>query len=172
MEKQRLTPLGIFVLLLPGIAVAYFSTSPRYVFKHSNESGLAISLKHTTKRKHPCTDEERAEYLAKIRNLKHSRNVGAQCGSRERFPMDIKVDLDGAEIWKKEITPSGLSKDSVIYVFEKFFLTPGRHRLDVAIRDSGGDKDHYDYRYDGIVDFGLGKLTMVGFNGTAITLHQ
>ena len=168
MGKERLTVLGIILLILPGLVAAYFSTSPHYTFRHSNESGFTVSFKHTTKRKHECTEKERAEYVAGFRNLKAAQKATVKCGSRERFPLALRIVVDGREILKKEAPPAGLRKDSAMFIYERFYLVPALHHVEVHMDDAcGGADGKYAFNYAGEIPFEQGGLVVIDFDGAS-----
>lgn len=164
MNNNRMSIIGVILLAVPAVATAYFANAPRYLFRDSTQSALVLTFKHTSHRVHECSEDEKTAYVAGIHNLTHSRNAAVQCGSRERNPVGIRIVMDGKEMAGKEITPLGWRHDSAVFVFEKFIIPPGEHRMELALRDSGKTGADYDYRYEGMVRLEPGKIVVVDFN--------
>lgn len=169
MRIQGLSIPAIAILALAAAPIPYFATEPGYTFRHWDESALVISFKHTGKRIHICSEEEVAQYVKKIKNLRHSTNAGIQCGSRQRHSVDVTVAIDGVPALSKKIEPSGWQGDTAAFVFQRFYLAPVAHRVGVTMRDGGPDSPPY--VYDGELQFQRGKQIVVDFNGSEFQAH-
>jgi hypothetical protein len=160
---------AILVLALAAAPIPYFATEPSYTFRHWDESALVVSFKHTGKRMHICSEEEVAKYVGKIKNLRHSTNAGIQCGSRQRHSVDVTVAIDGVPTLSKKIEPSGWQGDTAAFVFQRFYLTPAMHRVEVTMRDAGPDSPPF--TFSGGFHFLRGKQTVIDFNGSEFQAH-
>lgn len=169
MKIQGLSIPAIVILFLAAAPIPYFATGPRYTFRHWDESALVVSFKQTGKRLHECTDEEKALYVGKIKNLKHSKNASIQCGSRRRHSVDLTVAIDGKAALARNIAPSGWQGDSAAFIFQRFFLPPATHRIEVTMRDGGPDSPPY--TYSGEIHFEPGKQVVIDFNGSEFLVH-
>ncbi len=161
---------AIVILCLAAAPIPYFATEPRYAFRHRDEAALVVSFKQTGKRLHECTQEEKALYVGKIKNLKHSTNAGIQCGSRRRHSVDVTVAIDGNAVLARKIAPSGWQGDSAAFVFQRFYLTPSTHRIELTMRDGGPDSPPY--AYSGDIHFESGKQVVIDFNGSEFQAHS
>lgn len=168
--KEKVSFWALVVLLAPTAAVWYFSTSPRYTFRHSAQSALVLSFKHATRRIHECGEEERAGFVAGIRNLRHSQNASVQCGSRERFPMELTVAVDRKETLRRERSPSGWKRDSAVFIFERFYVSPSMHLVEISMNDSGGGGGGHDYRFVQNIRFEAGRLVVIYFDGKSFKI--
>ena len=169
MKIQGLSIPAIVILFLAAAPIAYFSTEPRYTFRHWDESALVVSFKQTGKRLHECTPEEAAKYVGKIKNLKHSTNAGIQCGSRRRHSVDLTVAIDGKAALSRKVAPSGWQGDSAAFIFQRFYLPPAAHRVELTMRDGGPDSPPY--TYSGDIRFEPGKQVVIDFNGSEFQAH-
>jgi hypothetical protein len=169
MKIEKLSILALTAMLLASLPVAYFSTAPRYKFRHSDESALVVSFKHAGKKVRVCTPDELANYLLGVRNLKHTGIVGANCGSRKRHSVGLSVVVDGRTILVKELKGSGWSGDGAVFIFEKFFLSPSAHRVEISMRDDG--ENGRPHKYDDVVRFEPGKMVVIDFNGSVFVPH-
>jgi len=168
--REKVSFWAFVVLLAPTAAVWYFSTSPRYTFRHSAQSALVLSFKHATRRIHECGEEESAGFVAGIRNLKHSQNAAVQCGSRERFPLKVRVAIDGKETLRNEKSPSGWKRDSSVFIFERFYVSPARHLVEISMNDSGVGGGGYAYRFGETIRFEPGRLVVIYFDGKSFQI--
>ena len=169
MKIQGLSIPAIINLFLAAAPIPYFATEPRYTFRHHDESALVVSFKQTGKRMHECTREEAAKYVGNIKNLKHSTNAGIQCGSRRRHSIDLTVAIDGTPALSKKVEPSGWQGDSAAFVFQRFFLPPATHMVELTMRDGGPDSPPYTYK--GELRFQPGKQVVIDFNGSEFQAH-
>ncbi len=74
------------------------------------------------------------EELAK---LAPNMRTPLKCG-RERSPVTIEVDLDGAQVYRHVAVPSGLSSDGASAVYQRLQVPAGEHRIAVRLKDSAG----------------------------------
>ena len=58
-----------------------------------------------------------------------------QC-QRERSPVSVEVDLDGAPVFRHVAEPSGLSRDGASTVYHRIPASAGEHRLAVRLKDN------------------------------------
>ena len=73
-----------------------------------------------------------AEELAK---LPPNMRAPMKC-ERERSPVTIEVDLDGATVYRKVAAPSGLSRDGASSVYHRIAVPAGEHRIAVRLKDT------------------------------------
>ena len=57
---------------------------------------------------------------------------------RERSPVTIEVDLDGATVYRHVAVPSGLSRDGASSVYHRLQVPAGEHRIAVRLKDNAG----------------------------------
>ncbi len=170
--KEKISFWALVVLLVPTAALWLFSTSPRYTFSHSDQSALVLSFKHATRRIHECGEDERAGFVAGMKNLRHSQNAAVQCGSRERFPLELRVAVDGKETLRKEKKPSGWKRDSAVFIFERFYVSPAPHLVEISMNDSGGGGGKYAYRFGETIRFEPGRLVVIYFDGKSFQIGR
>jgi len=137
--------------------VGYFSTSPRYQHLRPGEALLRLSFSHPGKIKADCrqrTPEELAKLPANMR-------APLDC-PRERSPVTVRVELDGAELVHETFAPSGLSRDGASTGYRRVPIAAGRHRVRVQFNDDarvGG----FNYERDRIVDAAAGQVVLIDF---------
>lgn len=135
-KDKRLPFGGALMLMTPIVFIYFFSTSPQYTFFQENEAELVVSFKKTTARVHLCDEEELAEFKAEAKSRrKHMRRAGRVCGSRERFPLELVVWVDGKKHMANRYTPPGLRSDGPVFVYERFTIDKGGHEVKISVRD-------------------------------------
>ncbi len=157
---------GIIVLALPVILVLFLSSKPFYEFRGSEGSGLIVAFKAITDKSHICTKEEVEAFLEvqSHNERKHLRRRANACGSRDRVPLGLLVRLDGKVLMDRVYFPSGLRRDGNTFVFKKFFVSAGEHKLEVAIRDTKKGLTEYDHTLSKTVDFKKLKFVVLDFD--------
>lgn len=164
--KTLIPPGGWVVLAAATAFVGFFSSSPAYTFFSDDQAQLAVSFKHTTPRLHPCADEELKTYLADRGDRpRHMQNAKAECGSRERFPLALRITVDGKRLAQKEINASGWRHDNSIFVLERHMVTAGRHEVTVEMGEKGA-AGGYPFRLSGEIDFGPRAVVAIDFKNT------
>ena len=140
--------------------IGYFSKAPAYDYFPSDHALIKLSLSHAGQRIEPCR-ERTAEELAALRpNMRKKM----EC-ARERIPVYVELDLDGAPVFKGASKPSGLSKDGSSQFYEKVAMPAGVHRLAVRMRDSTRTDGGFDFSFEGDVTLAPLQSLVVGFRG-------
>jgi hypothetical protein len=119
---------GLFALV-----IAVFSTWPSYHPLPPGQALLKVSFIHHAQRVAECRPFT-AQELAK---LAPNMRTPMKC-ERERAPVLIEVDLDGATIYRHEAVPSGLSRDGASSVYHRLQVPAGQHRIAVRLKDKVG----------------------------------
>ncbi|MBI4665066.1 MAG: hypothetical protein HY751_01515 [Nitrospinae bacterium] len=164
MSGARLNIIGLIILMAPALAVGVFSDWPGYRFNAEDTMGVIVSFKKVTDRVHLCDEKELAEFHAQAeKRLKHMRRANAECGSRERVPLQLVIWIDGALKAELEVIPAGIRRDGACYVYRRFILPAGEHEIKVAMKDSVGDGDEYDYEYKTTVNGQARRAVVISF---------
>jgi len=120
--------------LLYGLFAAFigvFSNWPRYEALPANQALVKVSFIHHGQRVAECRPYT-AQELAK---LAPNMRTPMKC-ERERSPVTIEVDLDGATVYRHIAAPSGLSRDGASSVYHRIAVPAGEHRIAVRMKDS------------------------------------
>jgi len=119
---------GLFAL-----AIGVFSRWPAYEALPPQQAVLKVSFIHHGQRVAPCrpfTPQELAKLAPNMR-------TPLKC-ERERAPVEIEVDLDGALVFRQVAQPSGLSRDGASSVYHRLNVAAGEHRIRVRLKDGPG----------------------------------
>ena len=74
-----------------------------------------------------------AEVLAKLPpNVDPSQVLGG-----ERFPVQIRLLVDGEQVLERSYRPRGLRREGSIYGLENWWVAPGEHHLTINLMDDG-----------------------------------
>lgn len=130
--KRWLAWLGQGVLYAVfALFIGVFSSWPPYQALPADQALVKVSFIHHGQRVAPCRPFT-AEELAK---LPPNMRAPMKC-ERERSPVTIEVDLDGATVYRQVATPSGLSRDGASSVYHRIAVPAGEHRIAVRLKDS------------------------------------
>lgn len=149
-------------------AVVYlFSVWPPYHYLQPDQGEIKISFKHAGENVEPCHERTREELMKLPPNMRKAR----QC-TRERSPLVLELHLDGKMLASRTYRPSGLSRDGTAFVYAKFPVPAGEHRLTVRMQDSVREKDKY-YTGEKRLNLAPGQAMVLGFVGESkeFTFH-
>lgn len=141
--------------------VGYFSVAPDYRYADPGLATIKLSLSHAAGRVEEC-----------VKPTPHEINERAIAGkplnecSRERLPLAIELDVDGARVRQVTATPSGLWNDGPASVYERFQVEPGTHTITVRLRDTARS-DGWDYEYSERVNLVAGRYFTITFRAEA-----
>ncbi len=110
--------------------IGVFSSWPTYRHLASDQALIKLSFSHTGKPVSDCATQT-PEQLAK---LPPNMRAPLRC-PRERSPIVVELDVDGAPALRHSAKPSGLSKDGASSVYHRLQVDAGTHRVAVRLRD-------------------------------------
>ena len=119
---------GMFALF-----IGVFSRWPAYQALPPQQAVLKVSFIHHGQRIAPCrpyTPEELARLAPNMR-------TPLKC-ERERAPVEIEVNLDGATVFRRVAQPYGLSRDGASSVYDRLAVAAGEHRIVGRLMDGTG----------------------------------
>lgn len=148
---------AMFYGLFVGV-IGYFSSAPAYVHFPANMALIKASFSHAGQPKEEC-HVRTADELA---SLPPNMRVPVQCG-RERSPVLFDLQLDGKEVYRAELPPSGLSRDGVSTVYQRFPVPAGRHHLRARLKDSVRVPD-FNYVKEADIELAPAQVFVVEFS--------
>jgi hypothetical protein len=117
---------GLFAFI-----IGYFSTSPAYTHLEPGKALIKLSFSSHGEFVTECR-ERTPEELAKLApNMR-----AAKVCPRERSPIRVRIDLDGAPLFEGAAAPAGLSKDGTSTLYKRFEVAAGEHLLSVKMNDN------------------------------------
>ena len=140
--------------------IGYFSDSPPYLHFPADRALIKLSLIHGGQ-KEGCRKRTPEELEKLAPNMRR-----AVVCSRKRFPVAIEVDLDGHDLYRASLPPTGLFADGPSRAYVKFTVPPGPHVLEAKLRDTGR-AEGWDYKRN--VDIDLKPLQNLAIDFRAET---
>lgn len=137
--------------------VGYLSFWPQYDYGSTELAEVKISFDHAADRVEPCVQLTPQEIAELAPNMQRS-----QICERQRLPVVLELDVDGAIVRRMTVEPSGLWGDGPASVYERFRLPPGPHRIEARLRDSARTEG-WDYTYTEDVVLEAGRYLTVTF---------
>ena len=118
----------LYALFALGIGV--FSNWPPYRALASDRALIKLSMSHTGKPVSDCR-QQTPEELAK---LPPNMRAPVRC-PRERSPILVELDVDGAPVLHRVALPTGVSKDGAASIYQRLAVSAGTHRVAVRLND-------------------------------------
>ena len=140
------------------LIVGVFSRWPPYRHLEADQALIKLSFTHAGKRVAECRTRT-AEELAR---LPPNMRAPVQC-ERERAPVRVEVDVDGAPAVRHVAQPSGLSKDGASAVYQRLNVTAGEHRIAVRLKDGATGSD-FDYQREQTVKLAPAQILVIDFD--------
>ena len=113
------------------VFVGVFSSWPAYEALPPDQALVKVSFIHHGQRVAECRPYTAEELARTAPNMR----TPMKC-ERERSPVTIEVDLDGATVYRRVAAPSGLSRDGASSVYHRIAVPAGEHRIAVRLKDS------------------------------------
>lgn len=140
------------------LIIGYFSSSPPYRHLPSDQALIKLSFSHQGRLIAECR-QRTPEELAK---LAPNMRAPLDC-QRERSPVTVEIDLDGAPAYRHVARPSGLSKDGASTVYHRFAVPSGEHRIAIRLNDDTRAAG-FNYRREEMVTLQPGRVLVIDFD--------
>lgn len=147
--------LVLFVVFAAVLRV--FSVAPAYQYAQPGVAVATVSISHAAERVTPCVQRSVEEIAAMPANERRP----TKC-ERERLPLIVEVEVDGAALARFTAEPSGLWRDGAGSIYEKFELPPGRHTITARLRDTARESG-WDYTHTETVELEAGRYFTLTF---------
>lgn len=138
--------------------IGVFTRWPPYQHLPADHALIKLSFIHHGQRLQEC-QKLSPEELAK---LPPNMRAPLSC-PRERSPITVEVDIDGAVAFRQTAQPSGLSRDGAASVYQRIEVPVGTHRLDVRLRDSARTEG-FDFERNEVLDLKPAQILVIDFN--------
>jgi len=119
------------VILALFAAVAYLSDRPTWRQIPDNSGVLLLTFVHGADRKGECrrlSPEEIAKLAPNMRRV--------QDCPRGRRSIHVELDVDGRNVYRADLAPSGIAGDGPSRVYQRFVTPAGKYDVAVRIRDT------------------------------------
>lgn len=148
----------VLLYALFALVIGVFSRWPSVHPLPAGQALVKVSFVHHGQRVAECRQLS-ADELAKL--PPHMR-APMQC-ERERAPVTIEIDVDGAMAFRKVAAPAGLSKDGASAVYQRLPVPAGVHRFTVRMKDSAAGSA-FDYTREHTVTLQPGQVLVIDFD--------
>jgi hypothetical protein len=146
--------LALYVPLM--VLIGYFSTAPRFSALQEGEALVRLSFIHAAERKEKCRERSEEELAKMAPNMR----APLDC-PRERAPLLVELEIDGETVLRREVRPSGLTRDGNATVYHRLPLPAGKHRIVARLRDRAeGD---FNYRKEETIELAPGGVLLIDF---------
>lgn len=139
-------------------ATGLFSVWPSYRLLGSDQAMISLSFSHAALRVGECRKLTQAE----LDELPPNMRKPADC-PRERYPLSVRLSIDGRIAYDRLHEPSGLWKDGKASIYSRFPVDAGRHSITIGMNESGGTE--FDYDLEANLAVAAGQNIVLSFDG-------
>ncbi len=138
--------------------IGVFSQWPHYQYLAPGRALVKLSFSHLGERLGDCV-EMTPDDLAR---LPPNMRAPTRC-PRERSPLTVEIDIDGALAHRQVAQPSGLSRDGAAAVYRRLEVAAGEHRIGVRLKDNARSPG-FDYTLEQVVRLEPAEILVVDFD--------
>ncbi len=155
-KLRRLGQVVAYALL--GLALVTLSHWPEYRPLAPERALLRVALSHPGERLGKCRERSAEELARMAPNLR----APLDC-PRERAPVRLRLELDGAPLVDETLAPGGFARDGMSTLYRRFEVGAGKHHLRVRVAER---PDATGERFDRSVELDLapGQILTVSVN--------
>ncbi|MCC6710564.1 MAG: hypothetical protein IT492_23635 [Gammaproteobacteria bacterium] len=144
---------GLFALV-----IGVFSHWPPYRHLPPDTAVIKLSVLHTGKPKSACHQLSAEELAALPPNMR----APVSC-PRERSPVVVELDIDGAAAARIAAPPSGLSGDGASAIYTRLAVAAGERAIAVRLRDDANNAD-FAYHIEQRVTLAPAQVLVIDFD--------
>lgn len=148
----------IIFYALFAIGIGYFSVRPLYMYSDPEMAMIKLSFSHTGAHVRECRRFTQEELNALAPNMRRATDC-----PRERVPLLVELELDGAVIYRAALQPDGLAKDGSATAYKGFTVVPGIHDIKVRMRDSRRSEG-FDWHFEKQIDLSARQNLAIDFH--------
>ena len=141
--------------------VAWFADQPRYHPITADSALIRLSFAHGSDRTAECRRRTPEELAALPPNMRQP----LLC-PRARGEVYVELDLDGRNVYRASLRPSGIAGDGPARVYERFVVPAGSHSIAVRMRDTPRS-DGFDFVKTGDISLAADQSFVIDFRSRA-----
>jgi hypothetical protein len=148
---------GFIVIAALFAAVAWLSDHPVYRQIPEGSAVMMLSFVHGADRRGECrrlSPEEIAKLPPNMRRV--------QDCPRGRRPIYVELDVDGRNIYRASLPPTGIAGDGPSRVYQRFVLPARKHDVAVRLRDTARS-DGFDHERHGTIEVAPDQLFVIDY---------
>ena len=138
--------------------VWFFASSPSVRLIGEDEAKLTIAFAHAGELREPCRMLSQEELNKLAPNMRKVDDC-----PRERSPVTIEAELDGAIVYSVSLPPPGLFGDGGVDVFYSAKIPAGEHQLNLKMNDSVR-VEGFNHQFAEVVNIEPAQILLVEFN--------
>jgi hypothetical protein len=138
--------------------VWFFASSPSIRLIAEDEAKLTIAFAHAGQLREPCRMLSQEELNKLAPNMRKIDDC-----PRERSPVTIEAELDGASVYKASLPPPGLFGDGGVDVFYSAKIPAGEHQLNLKMNDSVR-VEGFNHQFARLVTVEPAQILLIGFD--------
>jgi hypothetical protein len=139
-------------------AIGVFSVWPTYHPLPPDQALLKLSFGHVGKPVAECRKRDAAE----LARLPPNMRAPLDC-PRERSPVAVELDVDGAPVLREVLPPSGLKRDGASSIYRRIALPAGTHRIAVRLKDDARAAD-FTHRHEATIRLEPAQIAVIDFD--------
>jgi len=138
--------------------IGVFSSWPTYRHLEADKALIKLSFSHTGKPVSDC----KAQTPQELAKLPPNMRAPMRC-PRERSPIVVELDVDGAPAVRHTAQPSGLSKDGASSVYRRIPVNAGAHHVALRLKDDVRSSG-FDHQREANVTLGPAQILVIDFD--------
>ena len=111
--------------------IGYFASAPAYRHFPEDRALIKMTFTHGGKYRGGCRRRSAEELQEIAPNMRKKFDC-----PRDRVPVVVELDIDGAPLYRATLPPSGLHGDGPSIMYEAFSVPAGNHKVEVRLRDT------------------------------------
>ena len=138
-------------------AVAWFSDHPAYRQIPEGSAVMMLTFVHGADRRGECrrlSPEEIAKLPPNMRRV--------QDCPRARRPIYVELDVDGRNVYRASLPPTGIAGDGPSRVYQRFVLPARAYDLTARMRDTARSEG-FDHERRDTIDLVAGQLLVIDY---------
>ena len=149
---------GQFVVILALFAgVAWLSSRPTFHQIPSDSAVMMLTFVHGADRKGECRRLS-PEAIAKLPpNMRRVQDC-----PRVRRSIYVELDVDGRNVYRADLAPTGIAGDGPSRVYQRFVLPVGKYDVAVRMRDTAR-AEGFDHEGRETIDFAPAQLLVIDY---------
>jgi hypothetical protein len=156
--SKALRIAGQFLVILALFAgVAFLSDRPLFRQIPENSAVMMLTFVHGASRKGECRRLSPEEIAKLPPNMRRAQDC-----PRVRRSIYVELDVDGRNLYRADLPPTGIAGDGPSRVYQRFVLPAGKYEVAVHMRDTAR-ADGFDHERRETVEIAPEQLLVIDY---------